>query len=260
MNIRVQVPCETVLGIFPHDSADLSRMARMRSVWVTIILGFLLSLPCTALATADGTGTLLTTVRLEQPLYFPTPSGAPTLLLPGEYVVEAQESQTLQLKAMNQTAVVISATTGRHEEELEQPLALAVPDEAASPLTHLLLLLPDGRTFQSTGSADGVMSRMVPTHIIVAVLKAFVTGTALKQTMNMETNSSRSGKAYRTSSLFAGMCALLCERDEDCRAFTWKRDMAKPVKGSCLLMEEVHMKQEEDDCCVSGVKSGGRTK
>ncbi|MEO5955056.1 MAG: PAN domain-containing protein [Nitrospiraceae bacterium] len=259
MMIRVQMPGEAVWGICPHDSADLSRTVTMRSLWGTILLGFLLSLPSAALATADGTGTLLTTVRLERPLHFPTPSGDPILLPPGEYVVESQESQALQLKATNRTAVVISATTGRHEEELEQPLALAVPDEAAPPLTHLLLLLPDGRTFQSTGSADGVMSRMISTHIVVAVLKAFVTGAPLKQTMNMETNTSRSGKAYRTSSLFAGMCALLCERDEDCRAFTWKRDRAKPVKGSCLLMENVASKQQ-DDCCISGVKSDGRTK
>ena len=258
--IRVQMPGEAILGIFPHHSADLSRTVTMRSLWGTILLGFLLSLPCAALATTDGTGTLLTTVRLEQPLHFTTPSGDPILLPPGEYVVELQESQALQLKATNQTTMVISATTGRHEEELEQPLAVAVSDEATPPLTHLLLLLPDGRTFQSTGSTDGVMSRMISTHVVVAVLKAFVTGAPLKQTMNMETNTSRSGKAYRTSSLFAGMCALLCERDEDCRAFTWKRDMAQPVKGSCLLMEEVPTKQEEDDCCVSGVKSGWRTK
>ena len=131
MMIRIQVPDEAVLGIFLQNAADLSRTVTMRSLLVTILLGFLLSLPCAAMATADGTGTLLTTVRLERPLYFQTPSGAPTLLLPGEYVVESQESQALQLKATNQTAVVISATTGRHEEELEQPLALAVLDEAA---------------------------------------------------------------------------------------------------------------------------------
>lgn len=253
MIIRVLVPCEAVFGIVPHNSADLSRTVTMRSLWVTIMLGFLLSLPSVAMATADGAGTLLTTVRLERPLHFPTPSGAPTLLPPGEYVVESQGSQALQLKAKNRTAVVISAMTGKHEEELEQPLALALLDEAAPPLTHLLLLLPDGRTFQSTGSADGVMSRMIPTHIAVAVLKAFVTGAPLKQAMNVEANTSRPGKAYRTSSLFAGMCALLCERDEDCRAFTWKRNMAKPMKGSCLLMENVSAKQQ-DDCCISGVK------
>ena len=259
MMIRIQVPGEAVLRIFPQNSADLSRTVTIRSLWVTILLGLLLSLPSAALATADGAGTLLTTVRLERPLYFQTPSGASTLLPSGEYMVESGEPQALQLKATNHTTVVISATTGRHEEELEQPLALAVPDEAAPPLTHLLLLLPDGRTFQSTGSADGVMSRTISTHIVVAMLKAFVTGAPLKQTMNMEANTSRSGKTYRTSSLFAGMCALLCERDEDCRAFTWKRDRAKPVKGSCLLMENAASKQE-DDCCISGVKLDGQTK
>jgi hypothetical protein len=55
------------------------------------------------------------------------------------------------------------------------------------------------------------------------------------------------------------MCSLLCERDEDCRAYTWKRDTAKPAKGLCQLMKDVPPKQE-DDCCVSGAKPVVRKK
>lgn len=228
--------------------------ATMRYLLPAILLSLLLSLPFAAMAAGGGTETLLTTVTLDRPLHFATPSGDPLLLTPGDYVVEALGAQGLQLRSKDQPPLVISATAGRHEEELESPFALAVADESAPPLTHLLLLLPDGRTFQSTGSDDGVMPRMIPTHIVVAVLKSFATGSPVKQTMKMDTNTSRPGKTYRTSTLFAGMCALLCQRDEDCRAFTWKRDLTKPVQGICRLMEDAPPKQE-DDCCLSGVKS-----
>ncbi len=231
----------------------------MRTVWTTVFLGFMLSLSCAAMAAEDEVGTLLTTVRLERPLHFPTPEGDPILLPPGEYGVEAHGSRELQVSAKDRIPLVVSAVPGRHEEELERPLALTVRDESAPSMTHLLLLLPDGRTFQSTGSVDGVMSRLIPPHIVVAVLKAFVTGSPVKNVMQMETNTTRPGKSYRTSTLFVGMCALLCERDEDCRAFTWRRDATKPVKGSCHLMEEAPTKQA-DDCCVSGAKPVGVAK
>lgn len=91
------------------------------------------------------------------------------------------------------------------------------------------------------------------------VLKAFVTGSTVKNVMQMETNTNRPGNLYRTSTLFVGMCALLCEGDEDCRAFTWRCDATKPVKGSCHLMEEAPTKQA-DDCCVSGAKPAGVAK
>lgn len=231
----------------------------MRNVLTAILLGSLLSLPFAAMAAEDGVGALLTTVRLERPLHFATPAGEPVIIPPGNYVVEAQGAQELQLSTKDRTAVVVSATTGKHEEELERPVALAAPDESAPQLTHLLLLLPDGRTFQSTGSADGVMPRLIPTHIVVAVFKAFVTGSPVKNAMQMEPHTNRPGKTYRISTLFAGLCALLCERDEDCRAFTWKRDTAKSVKGSCHLMEDAPPKQE-DACCVSGAKPTGGAK
>ncbi|MDP1770393.1 MAG: PAN domain-containing protein [Nitrospirota bacterium] len=230
-----------------------SDCATIRYLLTTILLGVLVSLPFAAMAAEGGTETLLTTVRLDRPLHFATPSGDPLLLTPGDYVVEVLGTQGLQLRRKDQPPLVISATADRHEEELESPFALAVADESAPTLTHLLLLLPDGRTFQSTGSDDGVMPRMIPTHIVVAVLKSFATGSPVKQSLQIESKSSRFGTTYRTSTLFAGMCALLCQRDEDCRAFTWKRNLAKPVQGICHLMQDAPPKQE-DDCCLSGVK------
>lgn len=231
------------------------RWSLARNVLTTILLCSLLSLPAAAMAAEDGAATLLSTVRIERPLHFATPAGDPILLPPGEYVVEAHGTRDLQVSDKDRIPLVVSAVPGRHEEDLERPLALTVPDESAPTLTHLLLLLPDGRTFQSTGSVDGVISRLVPPHIVVAVLKAFVTGSPVKSVMKMETNTNRPGKSYRTSTLFVGMCALLCERDEDCRAFTWTRDVTKPVKGSCHLMEGAPTKQA-NDCCVSGAKPG----
>lgn len=231
----------------------------MRPVLTTILLGLLLSLPFFAKAAEDGAVILLTTVRFERPFYFPTPAGDPILIPPGDYVVEAQGTQELQLSAQDRTPVLLSAMPGRHEEELDRSFALVVPDATAPQLTHLVLALPDGRSFQSTGSADGVMPRLVPTHMVVAMLKTLMTGSPVKNAMQMEPHTNRPGKPYRSFTLFAGMCTLLCERDEDCRAFTWKRDTAKPVKGSCELMKDVPPKRE-DDCCVSGAKPAARTK
>ncbi len=231
----------------------------MRNLLTSILLSSLLSVPWAAMAAENGVATLLSTVRLERPLYFPTPAGDPILLPPGEYVVEAHGLRELQVSAKDRIPLVVSAVPDKHEEELERPFALSVPDDSAPSMTHLLLLLPDGRTLQSTGSVDGVMSRLVPPHIVVAVLKALVTGSPVKNVMQMETNTNRPGKSYRTSTLFVGMCALLCERDEDCRAFTWKRNVTKPIKGSCHLMEGAPTKQT-DGCCVSGAKPVGVAK
>lgn len=222
-------------------------------VSTAILIGSLVSLPYAARTAEDGVETLLTTVRLNRPLHFATPAGEPVIIPPGNYAVAALGTQELQLSTKDRTPIVISATTGTHEEELEQPVALAVPDESAPQLTHLLLLLPDGRTFQSTGSADGVVSRQIPVHIVVAVLKAVATGSFVKNVMQIERKSYRPGKEYQSFTLPPGMCAMLCERDEDCRAFTWKRDVAKPAGGSCQLLKDTPAKQD-DECCISGVK------
>lgn len=109
--------------------------------------------------------------------------------------------------------------TGSHQVTLDQPFALALPDESLPQLSQLGLLLPDGRLLQSTCSADGVMPRKVPIHIIVAMFKTAMTGSPVKPVMPVDQHSTRPGKPYRTYSLFAGICEMLCERDMDCRAF-----------------------------------------
>lgn len=231
----------------------------MRRVILSCLVGILLSLPG-GMHAAEGNGpSLLSTVWFEQPLHFTTPAGEPVIVPSGTYEVTAQGTQAIQLRNETQQAWSIHSLSAPHKDPMEQSVAIGLRDGSSPTLTHLVLATADGRLYFATGSTDGVMPRTVPTHIIVAMFKHAMTGSPVKPAMPVDQRSKRSGKPYRTCTLFAGMCELLCERDMDCRAFNWSGNAAKPVAGTCQLMKDIPPKQD-DDCCLSGAKSSAQSK
>lgn len=99
-------------------------------------------------------------VLLEQPSHFTAPDGADVLVAPGTYRVEQSAETKLRLVAdFPQSAIEIQATATTHEETLASPLALALAEEGQEDDVHLVLLLPDGRGLDATGSLSGTRAR-----------------------------------------------------------------------------------------------------
>ncbi|MBI5855522.1 MAG: PAN domain-containing protein [Nitrospirae bacterium] len=196
---------------------------------------------------------LLTTVTLVRPLYFRTSGDASTLLPADEYAIESAGSRQLKLTAQTHGAVEIEAIAQPHEHELDAPLALAVSDEHSPDLTHVALFLPNGTGLGATGSASGVFPRQIPVHVFAAFAKMLATGSPMPEALTLEADTNRPGHDFRTFALPYGACQFICQRDQRCQAFTWQKDPAKVVKGSCRLKDAVPP-ATSDTCCSSGVK------
>jgi hypothetical protein len=72
-------------------------------------------------------------------------------------------------------------------------------------------------------------------------------------------NSDRPGGDYQSSPIPSGDpadCALLCERDRRCRAWSFSYPTDSVGGAACWLKGSVPARVP-DDCCVSGVRGGG---
>jgi len=99
-------------------------------------------------------------VLIEKPSHFTAPDGTDVLVAAGTYRVEQSAETHLRLVAdPPQPAVEIQATATTHEETVASPLALAIAEEGQEDDVHLVLLLPDGRGLDATGSLSGTRSR-----------------------------------------------------------------------------------------------------
>src|SRR6201994_2854302 len=83
--------------------------------------------------------------------------------------------------------------------------------------------------------------------------------TTASRPAHAQTNFDRPGGDYQSAPLPSGdpaECALVCERDRRCRAwsFNFPNDTAHPAL--CWLKNSVPARVE-DDCCVSGVRGAG---
>ena len=101
-----------------------------------------------------------TTVTFDKAVHVTTAEGSDLILDIGEYVV-APAQQWIRVTPSGGQAVdahLLEAQLGKHEEKLTDPLALSLtgvePDSH-----HLVLLLPDGKSLEATGSYSGIRSR-----------------------------------------------------------------------------------------------------
>ena len=206
-----------------------------------------------AWATDEVTG-LLATVVLERPLYLQTSAGPPEPAPPGRYRLSKLDEGHLKLLPVNGQPLAVPARVASHDQELEESFAFVFVDEHVPDLTYLVLLLPDGRTMEATGSATGTFPREIPIHIFTALAKQWATGSPVKESLYIEAKTIRAGQDYDIVGLPSGVCAVLCERDDRCQAFSWRPRLSKPTTGTCHLKNTVPPKQS-DECCVSGAKA-----
>ena len=69
----------------------------------------------------------------------------------------------------------------------------------------------------------------------------------------------RPGSDYQSSQVPSGDpadCALICERDRRCRAWSFNYPTGNPDGAVCWLKSSVPVRTQ-DDCCVSGVRGAG---
>ena len=123
----------------------------------SLFIGLVISLLSTTMGWAEPEPPV---VLFEQPSHFTTPDGTDVLVAPGTYRVEQSAETQLRLVAdPPQPAIEIQATATTHEETVAAPLALAIAEESQADEIHLVLLFPDGRGLDATGSLSGTRSR-----------------------------------------------------------------------------------------------------
>ena len=133
----------------------------------------------------------LTSISLETPVYFLAPDGSPLVTDSPTFSVEAAEEWIRLVPGNPQDALLIEAKKGTHELEIADALALSVPDteDAQHDRHHILLLLPDGKSLEATGTYSGIR----PRGLFGKVVKK------IKHQANQAYKKARS-KANRTSS------------------------------------------------------------
>ncbi len=103
----------------------------------------------------------LTTIELETPVHFLAPDGSDLMVDAGTYTIEPAEEWIRLMSGERHDAVLIEAKKGTHELELTEILALSVPgtEDDSQDLHHVILLLPNGNSLESTGTYSGIRPR-----------------------------------------------------------------------------------------------------
>jgi hypothetical protein len=91
------------------------------------------------------------------------------------------------------------------------------------------------------------------------VLSVFLAAAMAVQPAQAQANFDRPGGDYLSSPVASGDpadCALVCERDKRCRAWSFNYPTDTAGGAVCWLKSNVPARTE-DDCCVSGVRGAG---
>lgn len=196
---------------------------------------------------------LLNTITLERPYYVRTRADNPVLVSPGTFQVTLEDISHLRLSRHGSAPMIVVAQAGTHDQDLLEPFSVVVEDPEHEDLLHIGLFLPGGQLLDAIASASGVFPREIPIHIFTAFAKNWASGSPVKNGLRIEPKTVRAGQDYDTVVLPSGVCAVLCERDDRCQAFTWRPQPATPTRGTCHL-KDVAPPKETDECCTSGVK------
>jgi len=99
-----------------------------------------------------------TTVTFEQALHFQSPEDTDEQIAPGTYDVEAAGVDSLWLfHGEDSPPHLVQAVPTTHEESLEEPVLVMLTEEEDT--LRLLLLLPDGKGLEASGSYSGIQSK-----------------------------------------------------------------------------------------------------
>jgi hypothetical protein len=88
---------------------------------------------------------------------------------------------------------------------------------------------------------------------------AFAAALTLARPAQAQMSFDRPGSDYQSSQIPSGDpadCALVCERDRRCRAWSFNYPTGNPDGAVCWLKSSVPVRTQ-DDCCVSGVRGAG---
>ena len=97
-------------------------------------------------------------ITLERIVYFFKPGGGYAIASPGLYLVRFREdTQLLLIPQQGRQALLVQAQSRQHQSELQEPIALSVPEKES--MLHLLLLLPGGRGLEAVGAFSPVQLR-----------------------------------------------------------------------------------------------------
>ncbi len=115
-------------------------------------------------------------LTLERRVHFLAPDGTDVVVEAGTYTADTSQTSQITLTAQGQASIALEAQTVKHDERIDQPIALAVPDENMD-LVHAVVVLPEGRALDAVGSLSGTRARGVnpallsASQIQLAVLK-----------------------------------------------------------------------------------------
>ena len=91
------------------------------------------------------------------------------------------------------------------------------------------------------------------------MIAAALTATPATQPAQAQANFDRPGSDYQSSPVPSGdpaLCALACERDRRCRAWSFNYPTDIDTGALCWLKSSVPARVQ-DNCCVSGVRGAG---
>jgi len=124
--------------------------------WTVIVVGFGL-LACGAAFGQEDPDTW-SRISLHEELVFTAPDGSPVEVAAGSYFVEVTATRNLRLVAKEGgDALLLGATPLKHDEEVENAIALLIGDDEQA--AHLLFLDPDGEAAEAVGTVGGVTTR-----------------------------------------------------------------------------------------------------
>ena len=135
------------------------------SMFATFVAGLMLASTVSA-----GVNPNSPTLKLDEKLYFQTPSGEPTLVQPGNYDVQTavfehpgnpdQQTEEAWLRLTpagrnNVDTILIQAKVASHEDHVPQSEAyiLPTPDNSQG-MQSMMLWTPDGRAYEAMGSKN----------------------------------------------------------------------------------------------------------
>lgn len=119
------------------------------------------------------------TVWLTQPVHFTGAQGQDVVVGPGSYQVGAESTNRISLVPTEDgESVVIDAANLTHQQTIESPVPVIVPDPEQPDVLHLALLFPAGTGLNAIGTYSGVKPRAVAkTAIVVQAMQLAPTRT-----------------------------------------------------------------------------------
>ena len=103
----------------------------------------------------------LTTITLDQTVYFSKPDGIDLIAAPGIYRIVLDDRRRMRLIPIKNNkkkeAFFVQAVPTNHRDKIPSPVALYLADEENIP--HIVLLLPGGTGLEAIGSFSEVRTR-----------------------------------------------------------------------------------------------------